>query len=137
MYHLRCNHCPSLEFLLGESRGEISVSYDPSEAHEIREGRKLNSALRNFTSSLSWGIHLEYGSFLFQSAGQEQLAKLDRFHYRAALITSGCTHGSNTSNVLNCLGWMTLSDRRKEKLITLMYDNEINAVPSYISDLFN
>jgi hypothetical protein len=29
---------------------------------------------------------------------------------------------------------MTLSDRRKEKLITLVYDNEINAVPSYIKE---
>jgi hypothetical protein len=32
---------------------------------------------------------------------------------------------------------MSLSDRRKEKLITLKYDNEINAVPSYIRDLTN
>jgi hypothetical protein len=44
---------------------------------------------------------LEYGSILFHSASQAQISKLDKVHYRAALIVSGCLliHGSNHAKV--------------------------------------
>jgi hypothetical protein len=80
--------------------------------------------------------HLEYGSWLFTLASDENISKLDR-HYRGALFVSGCLHGSNANEVLKCLGWMSLADRRNEKLLILMSDNEHNMVPSYISQIYN
>ena len=77
--------------------------------------------------------HLEYGSFLFHHVSAEYLTKLDRIHYRGALIVSGCLHGTNSNKVLNSLG---LSSRRDERLLTLMYDNVNHSGPSYISNLF-
>jgi hypothetical protein len=53
--------------------------------------------------------------FFFDAASQELLVKLDRMHYRDALVVSGCIHGSNISKVFTCLGWLSLADRRREE----------------------
>ncbi len=80
--------------------------------------------------------HLEYGSVIFSSANVGLLAKLDQIHYRAALIVSGCLHGSNTNKVFNCLGWASLEQRRKEKQLLLVYEAENGDLPSYVLDKF-
>jgi hypothetical protein len=54
--------------------------------------------------------HLEYGSILF--ANETYLSKLDRIHYRAGHLVSGCVHGTNTNKVLGSLGWMSLSTQK-------------------------
>ena len=81
--------------------------------------------------------HLEYGSLLFPCARQCDIDKLDRVQYRAALLVSGCIHGTNKVKVLKCLGWMSLSDRRKERLSLLIHDSNSNALPSYLQQSIN
>jgi hypothetical protein len=49
---------------------------------------------------------------------------MDKIHYRAALMVSGCLWGSNNAKVFKCLVWMTLGQRRQEKKLVLMYDVE-------------
>ena len=80
--------------------------------------------------------HLEYGSVIFSSANIGLLAKLDQIHYRAALVVSGCLHGTNSQKVLKCLGWASLEQRRKEKQLLLIYEAENGDLPPYILSKF-
>jgi hypothetical protein len=52
---------------------------------------------------------------MFDGTNQYILPKLDKIHYRAALIVSGAIHGSSCQKVLACLGWMSLANHRREK----------------------
>jgi hypothetical protein len=81
--------------------------------------------------------HLEYGSIIFASSYQNLLAQLDRIHYRAAVLVSGCVHGSNSHKVLKCLDWPTLADRRELKRLSLMYEVTHNVLPPYLGNLFD
>ena len=81
--------------------------------------------------------HLEYGSLLFGSASQQDLDRLDRVYYRAGLTVSGCIHGSNTQKVIKCLGWMSLANRRNEKLSLLVFDSLRNSLPHYLQQAIN
>jgi hypothetical protein len=78
--------------------------------------------------------HLEYSSIIFDAAGKSQLAKLDKKHYRASLLVSGCIHGTSACKILHHLGWMSLQDRRNEKKAMLAYDFHNNQLPSYVSE---
>jgi hypothetical protein len=79
----------------------------------------FNTGMEKYGGNIIW---------LAKESNPSFLKKLNPFWkdvyilYRAALIVSGCIHGTNKNNVLNCLGWMTLADRRKEKNSLLMYD---------------
>jgi hypothetical protein len=80
--------------------------------------------------------HLEYGCIVFDSTSQNLLTRLYQIHYRAAIIISGCTHGTSAQKVIRSLDWMTLGARRREKRMVLMYDIQHNSVPSYVHDIF-
>jgi hypothetical protein len=81
--------------------------------------------------------HLEYVSLVYSGACRGDLTKLDIIHYRAGILVSGCLFGTNSSKVLRCLGWMSLRDRRQEKLAILMFDYERNLLPSYLIEAIN
>ena len=76
--------------------------------------------------------HLEYCSILLDSANADLLFKLEQIHYRAALVVSGCSLGTSKCKVYRCLGWMSLSERRKEKKCIFMYDVISHNVPNYV-----
>ncbi len=65
--------------------------------------------------------HFEYCDIIYNSANNTYQDKLERKHYQAALLVSGCIHGSNTQNVLASLNWPTLSSRRNEPLKSYMF----------------
>ncbi len=75
---------------------------------------------------------MEYGSLVYSGASQSDLNKLDQVYYRAALLVSGCIHGSNKFKVFKSLGWRTLDDRRKEKMSILMFDYSSLNLPLYL-----
>jgi hypothetical protein len=77
--------------------------------------------------------HLEYGAIIFDSANQGLLGQFDKIHYRAALTVSGCIQGTNTQKVLQCLDWLSLEDRRKEKKMVFMYDYSSDSLPPYLN----
>ncbi len=82
--------------------------------------------------------HLDYGDILYNSASNKQdLARLDRLHYHAALSVSGCIHGSNTEKTLCALQWKSLATRRFERLNVYMFKVINQLVPSYVSTIFD
>ena len=99
--------------------------------------RKLNSKdiEKMYTSFIR--PHFDYIDVLYNSSAEKFLTLIDRCHYSAALLCTGCHGTSNTSKVLNILNWMTMSDRRLLHCNSFMYKIISNAVPSYISDITN
>lgn len=81
--------------------------------------------------------HLEYGSLIYSSACQRDLDRIDRVYYRASLLVSGCMFGTSKAKVLKCLGWMTLEDRRNEKMSLMIYDSLNNELPAYLQQSIN
>ena len=79
---------------------------------------------------------VEYGSILYSGASIESLSNLDKVHYRAALIVSGCIHGTNTNKLFKTLGWRALGNRRDEKLALLMQKTRLGLVPSYVRKIY-
>ncbi len=77
--------------------------------------------------------HFDYGDILY-SANKTVLEQLERIHYRAGIIVSGCIHGSSTKKVLKILNWKSLADRRTER--SQIYVTS-GLVPDYVSNIFN
>ncbi len=98
---------------------------------------KLKSCHLNTIYSSFIRPYFDYGDILFASANMTSLKRLDRLQYNAALIVSGCIHGSNTNKVLACLNWKPLSDRRKERQQLYMFKVFNNMVPNYVAQIFN
>ena len=71
------------------------------------------------------------------SATKSHLDKLERLHYNAALLVSGCIHGSNTVKVLNILNWQTLASRRLERQRAFMYKVVFGISPPFIRSIFD
>ncbi|CAH1798195.1 unnamed protein product, partial [Owenia fusiformis] len=74
---------------------------------------------------------------LYGSASLALLAKLDKLHYQAGVICAGVLHGSDTSKVFQCLNWKTLSQRRNEKNVRIMFKINKRNVAQYICDIFD
>ena len=81
-------------------------------------------------------ISPDYCDIIYGSASETNLKILERTHYRAALIVSGCIHGSDTLKVLSILNWRTLSAKRKARLEVFAYKVNNGLVPTYVSSLF-
>ena len=80
--------------------------------------------------------HYDYCAILYDSASKRALDHLERIHYNAALMVSGCIHGSSKKKVLNSLNWQTLSSRRKERQSVYMFKVSKGYVPVYITQMF-
>ncbi len=95
------------------------------------KSKHLNTIYNTYISP-----NFDYCDIIYSSANETYLKMLERTHYRAALIVSGCIQGSNTSKVLSILNWRTLSAKRKARLEIFAYKVNNNLVPTYISQLF-
>jgi len=98
---------------------------------------KIKSAHLNTIYSSFISPHFDYCDILYNSANKANLDKLERLHYNAALLVSGCMHGSNTMKVLNILNWQTLSSRRLERERAYMFKVVFGMAPPFIGSLFN
>ncbi len=92
----------------------------------------LNTIYRSFIVP-----HFDYGDVLYASANVETLKQLDKLHYRAALLVSGCIQGSNSIKVLRILNWQSLESRRSERQQIYMFKAMQLVVPDYVASIFN
>lgn len=99
--------------------------------------KTVNSAYLNTIYQSFIRPHFDYCDIIYNSANKSALDKLERIHYNAALIVSGCMHGSSKSKVLSILNWQCLADRRNERLDTYMYKVTNGMVPIYVSSIFD
>lgn len=92
----------------------------------------LNTIYKSFINP-----HFEYCDIIYNGANATVLDRLDRIHYRAAILVSGCIHGSNRKKVLSVLNWKELADRRNERLLTYMYKVNNDRSPVYVTSIFD
>jgi len=78
---------------------------------------------------------LEYSDTVFDNCTQYEKDELEKIHNEAARITSGCTRLVSLEDLLNELGWETISQRRRKHKLILMYKMNSTNVPNYIQSL--
>ncbi len=139
----RVSHHKHLGLILDEKLSfESHINYITTKCNNLLNPLKMLSGLlgsKHLETIYNLFVlpHLEYGSIIFDCANHNNLVKLDRIHYRAALLVSGCIHGSNSNKVLKCLAWLDLNKRRNEKKACLMFDNENNQTPIFIREIID
>ena len=75
---------------------------------------------------------LEYGAVLFDNCSVNDSLKLDRCQRSAALICTGAMRRTETTSLMNYLGWETLQNRRKNMKMILFYKMVNKLAPSYL-----
>jgi hypothetical protein len=75
---------------------------------------------------------LEYGGILFDGSPDIHTKKLDRVQREAALVCTGAYKHTKTVNLMDELGWDTLSVRRVNQKHCLMYKIQKNLAPPYL-----
>ncbi len=99
--------------------------------------RKLKSRHLNTIYCSFIAPHYDYGDVLYAAANIETLKQLDKLHYRAALLISGCIQGSNSAKVLRILNWQSLESRRTECQKIYMFKATKLTVPVYVMSIFD
>ena len=79
---------------------------------------------------------LEYASIVWDNCTIYEKESLEKIQYEAARIVTGLTRSVSINNLLQEIGWVSLSDRRKVQKYTLMYKNSKGLLPNYIMELF-
>ena len=59
---------------------------------------------------------------------------IERVQYKAALIASGCWHGTSKEKLYDGLDWDSLSDRRWAHHLTIFYKINNGLAPTYLPD---
>lgn len=70
------------------------------------------------------------------SCTQYEKDSLDKIQYEAARLVTGLTRSVSIERLLNEIGWVSLSDRRKIQKLTLIYKYKHGLLPQFSNDLF-
>ena len=77
---------------------------------------------------------LDYGDIIYHNQRDDLMDLIERVQYKAALIVSGCWHGTSRVKLYDELGWESLSDRRMLHRLTTFYKIINGLAPSYLTD---
>ena len=78
---------------------------------------------------------LEYGSAVFDNCTAFESHSLERVQRRAAVLCTGAFRRTSSILLLNEVGWNTLTNRRKDAKLILMFKIIKGLTPSYLTDL--
>ena len=78
---------------------------------------------------------LEYASEVWDGCTQTDAYRLEQVQLIAARIVTGLPVFASLNSIYAETGWKTLAERRKTKMLTLMYKIVNNDAPSYLTDL--
>lgn len=81
--------------------------------------------------------HYDYCDIIYHCAQRSSLTKLEQTQYKAALLVSGCIHGSSKDKVFSILNWKPIIDRRIERQKIFMFKVENKQKPCYVLSIFN
>ena len=70
---------------------------------------------------------LEYASVVWDNCTLYEKDNLEKLHIEAGRIVTGLTRSASLYNLYHELGWLTLSERRKYKLVSLKRSQERSA----------
>jgi hypothetical protein len=91
------------------------------------------ATLENLYTTMVWPI-LEYGNLLVDGSPLVHTCHLDRVQREAALVCTGAYKHTRNDNLLEELGWDTLSVRRKNQKLSLMFKIQNDIAPGYLVD---
>jgi hypothetical protein len=91
------------------------------------------STLENLYTTMVRPV-LEYGNILVDGSPLAHTCHLDRVQREAALVCTGAYKHTRNINLMEELGWDSLSTRRKNQKLCLMYKIQNDIAPSYLSD---
>ena len=78
--------------------------------------------------------HLDYGDIIYHDQVKDSMDILEAIQYKAGLIVSGSSKGTNRAKLYKELGWESLSDRRHIRRLMLYYKINANLTPRYLKD---
>lgn len=78
--------------------------------------------------------HLDYGDVIYHNQRTDLMDLIEREHYKAALIFSGCWKGTSRVKPYEELGWDSLHNRRVVRRLTTFHKIKNNLAPSYMND---
>ena len=78
---------------------------------------------------------IEYAPIVWDGCYVQDSQTLQKIQNEAALIVTGLTRSRSFENLYKECGWATLSQRRHQHKLSIMYNVNADMVPSYIQDL--
>ena len=78
---------------------------------------------------------LEYASIIWDNCTTYEKELLEKLQYDAARAVTGLTRSVSINNLINEIGWVSLSDRRKLQKLVLIFKYKNGDLPSYLNDL--
>ena len=78
---------------------------------------------------------VEYASVVLDERSEQDSQTLQKIRNEAAQIVTGLTRSVSLENLYKENGWATLSQRRQQHKLSLMYNINTGMVPSYTQDL--
>ena len=78
---------------------------------------------------------LEYASVVWDGCSEQDSVTLQKVQNEAARLVTGLTRSVSLENLFKECGWATLSQRRQQHKLSLMYNVNTGMVPPYIQDL--
>ena len=79
---------------------------------------------------------LEYASILWDGCSKYDKDALEKLQFEAARVVTGLTRSVSLVNLLNEIGWVSLSDRRKIQKLIIVFKHRQGLLPDYLSNIF-
>ncbi len=79
---------------------------------------------------------VEYAAIVWDSCTQYERDSIDKLQYEAARIVTGLTRSVSINKLVQEIGWVSLSDRRKIQKLVLIFKEKAGKLPTYLHELF-
>ena len=110
------------------------VASSISALKRVRPFIPLNTAIKIYKGVIE--PHFDYGSVFRDGLSQELIEKLQKLQNRAARVITKSSFDTNSSYLLNSLGWDRWSIRRAKKRANLMYKCVNELAPDYLCNMY-
>lgn len=77
--------------------------------------------------------HLDYGDIIYHEQRRDLMNHLETVQYQAALVATGCWHGTNRDKLYEELGWESLAQRRWYRRLSYYYRIKNHLTPEYLA----
>lgn len=78
---------------------------------------------------------LEYASILWDNCTMSEKDLIEKIQYDSARAVTGLTRSVSLNKLINEIGWVSLSDRRKMQKLILIFKYKNGDLPSYLNDI--
>ena len=79
--------------------------------------------------------HIEYASAVWDGCILYEKHRLELIQYEAARLVSELTRSVTINNLMNEVGWLSLSDKREHQKLVIMYKIQNGMAPDFLCNL--